>query len=296
MPLRRPAALIGLLAAVPLLAACGTSGDTSGSGDGPRVVAAFYPLEYVAQRLAGDHADVQSLATPGAEPHDLELTIAQTAAVADADVLVVSTGFQPAVDATVAQNAKGRVVDAAEVADLETPSGEQDPHFWLDPTRLSTVADDVERALAEADPDHAGDYRANLAALKSDLGDLDHDFAVGLSDCARTTIVVSHDAFGYLAGRYGLQVEAINGISPDAEPSPAHLRELSDLVEARGITTVFTETLASPAMAQTLAGDLGLQTAVLDPVEGLTDATADEDYLTLMRANLAALRDANGCR
>ncbi|MGN6576428.1 MAG: metal ABC transporter substrate-binding protein [Nocardioides sp.] len=289
-----PRALAGLAVAAPLLVGCGAT--SGGSGDGLQVVAAFYPLEYVAQRVAGDHADVQSLATPGAEPHDLELTIAQTAAVADADVLVLSTGFQPAVDDTVEQNARGRVVDAADVADLETPSGGQDPHFWLDPTRLAAVADDVEQALAAADPDHAGDYEANLAALKSDLGNLDHEFETGLADCARDTIVVSHDAFGYLADRYGLHVEAINGISPDAEPSPAHLRELSRLVEARGITTVFSETLASPELAQTLAGDLGLKTAVLDPVEGLTDATEDQDYLSLMRENLAALQDANGCR
>jgi zinc transport system substrate-binding protein len=292
--MKLPRALVGLAVTAPLLVGCGAT--SGGSGDGLQVVAAFYPLEYVAQRVAGDHADVQSLATPGAEPHDLELTIAQTAAVADADVLVVSTGFQPAVDDTVEQNAAGTVVDAADVADLTTPSGEPDPHFWLDPSRLATVAADVERALAEADPDHAADYEANLASLTKDLTGLDQEFETGLADCARDTIVVSHDAFGYLADRYGLDVEAINGISPDAEPSPAHLRELSELVRSRGITTVFTETLASPAMAQTLAGDLGLKTAVLDPVEGLSDATSDQDYLSLMRANLAALQDANGCR
>jgi zinc transport system substrate-binding protein len=290
--LPRSVAALVLLVAAPLLAGCGGSAG----GTGTQVVAAFYPLEYVAQRVAGDHAEVSSLATPGAEPHDLELTIAQTAAVADADVLVVSTGFQPAVDDTVAQHAQGRVVDAAEVADLTTPSGEQDPHFWLDPTRLARVAADVERSLAAVDPQHAADFAANLRALKQDLATLDHEFETGLSDCARSTVVVSHDAFGYLADRYGLDVQAINGLTPDAEPSPAHLRELSDLIEARGITTVFTETLASPAMAQTLAGDLGLRTAVLDPVEGLSDATADQDYLSLMRENLAALRDANGCR
>ncbi len=108
--------------------------------------------------------------------------------------------------------------------------------------------------------------------------------------------MVSHDAFGYLGARYDLDLQAINGISPDAEPSPAHLRELSDLIESEGITTVFSETLASPAMADTLASDLGLETAVLDPIEGLGDDTADEDYLSLMRANLAALQEANGCR
>jgi zinc transport system substrate-binding protein len=288
-----PRVLVGLVAAASLLTGCGAGGS---SGDGLQVVAAFYPQEYVTQRVAGDHAQVQSLANPGAEPHDLELTIAQTAAVADADVIVMSTGFQPAVDATVEQNAEGRVVDAADVADLETPSGEPDPHFWLDPTRLGRVAAEVEQALAEADPEHAADYASNLAALQRDLRALDKDFTAGLADCERNTVVVSHDAFGYLADRYGLGVEAINGISPDAEPSFTHLRQLSELVRARGVTTVFTETLDSADMARTLAGDLGLKTAVLDPVEGLTDATADEDYLSLMRANLAALEDANGCR
>jgi zinc transport system substrate-binding protein len=106
--------------------------------------------------------------------------------------------------------------------------------------------------------------------------------------------VVSHDAFGAYE-KYGLRFAAVNGLSPDAEPAPAHLRELSRLIERAGITTVFSETLASPELARTLAGDLGLRTDVLDPVEGLTRATAGEDYLSLMRANLAAIEEANDC-
>lgn len=309
MKILRHPALLGLTVAAPLLAACG---GAAGSSEGVDVVASFYPLEYVAQRVAGEHADVESLAAPGAEPHDLELTLPQTAAVADADVLVLSTGFMPAVDDTVEENAGGRIVDAAEVAQLapaeedghaheehpdEQGSGEPlDPHFWLDPTRLARVAAAVEEQLAEADPDHADAYAANLAVLQRDLERLDRDISAGLQDCERRTVVVSHGAFGYFGRRYDLEVHAINGLSPDAEPSPAHIRELSDLVEAEGITTVFSETLASPAMANALAGDLGLRTAVLDPVEGLGDSTADEDYLSLMRANLATLRAANGCR
>ena len=287
------AALLGLLVATPLLAACGASADSEGT----QVVASFYPLQYVAQRIAGNDAEVESLASPGVEPHDLELTLQQTAAIADADVVVYSRGFQPAVDATVDENASGRVVDAAEEADLMTTAdGSKDPHFWLDPNRLASVAVAVKRELVAADPDHAGAFEKNLVSLKRDLDDLDADFAAGLQGCERNTVVVSHDAFGYLGDRYDLDVHAISGLSPDAEPSPAHLRELSDLIESKGITTVFSETLASPAMADTLARDLGLRTAVLDPVEGLADSTADDDYLSLMRANLAALREANGCR
>jgi zinc transport system substrate-binding protein len=263
------------------------------------VVASFYPLQYVAQRIAGDHAEVESLASPGVEPHDLELTLQQTAAITDADLVVYSRGFQPAVDDTVAENAGGRVVDAAAEADLvptSAGSDSEDPHFWLDPNRLASVAVAVKDQLVDVDPDHAAAYEKNLTSLERDLDQLDADYSAGLRDCERRTVVVSHDAFGYLGDRYDLDVHAINGLSPDAEPSPAHIRELSDLVEAKGLTTVFSETLASPAMADTLANDLGLHTAVLDPIEGLGDSTSDEDYLSLMRANLAALREANGCR
>jgi zinc transport system substrate-binding protein len=278
------------------------------------VVASFYPLEYVAGRVAGEHAEVVGLTAPGQEPHDLELTFAQTADVAEADLLVVSRGLQPAVDEAVEQSSAEHVVDAAEVADL-VPPGESleehdahadeeghehgdedvDPHFWLDPTRLARVAAAVQDQLAEADPDNAAQYADNLAALQDDLTALDRDFQQGLASCSRDTVVVSHDAFGYLGARYGLDLRPINGLSPDAEPSPAHLAELADLIESEGVTTVFSETLASPELADSLAGDLGLETAVLDPVEGLSEETADEDYLSLMRANLAALKTANDC-
>lgn len=278
---------LALATALPLLAGCGGAGATS--SDGVQVVASFYPLQYAAQRVAGEHADVTSLTQPGQEPHDLELTFQQTAALADADVVVFESGLQPAVDDAVAQSDPEHVVDAADV----TEGG--DPHFWLDPTRLSDVAASVEQELSAADPGNAAAYTDNLATLQDDLARLDQEFRTGLASCARDTVVVSHDAFGYLGSRYGLDLHPINGLSPDAEPSPAHLAELADLIASVGITTVFAETLASPELADSLAADLGLTTGVLDPVEGLSDATADEDYLSLMRGNLAALQKANDC-
>jgi zinc transport system substrate-binding protein len=276
-----------LLLAAPVVAGCGTD---AGASDGrPTVVASFYPLGYVAGRIAGEHAEVETLAAVGAEPHDLELTVQQTGAIADSDLLVHLHGFQPAVDD--AADLAPESIDAADVAELDP----EDPHFWLDPHKMGEVADAVRDGLVEIDPEHAEAYRANHAELSSDLDRLDDQFASGLETCARRTVVVSHDAFGYLATRYRLDFHAINGLSPAAEPSPAHLGELADLIEAKGITTVFSETLASPELASTLADDLGLRTDVLDPVEGLTEATADEDYVSLMRTNLEALRKANDC-
>jgi zinc transport system substrate-binding protein len=256
------------------------------------VVTSFYPLQYVAQRVAGDHAEVANLTHPGQEPHDLELTVRQTADIVDADVVLYEKGFQPAVDDAVEQNGPEHVVDAADAADLDG----DDPHFWLDPARLAEVAAALEQQLADVDPEHAHAYARNLRALRSDLADLDEAFRTGLADCEVRTVVVGHDALGYLGRRYQLDVVGIAGLSPDAEPSPAHVRALQDLVRERGITTVFSEELAGPELSESLADDLGIRAAVLDPIEGLSDDTEDEDYLSLMRKNLTALREAGSCR
>lgn len=309
---RAATALTALVTIAPLLAGCSDSLASQKAGEagtGPRVVASFYPLQYVAERVAGDRARITGLTSPGVEPHDLELTVTQTVEIAEADIAFYEMGFQPAVDEAIAQSSPEHIVETTETVPLEEPGrsgdshgddhgddhGGDDPHFWLDPTKLSQVAEAFTDELAKVAPDHAQEFRANLAGLQGDLEALDEDFEAGLANCTIDTVVVSHDAFGYLGARYHLDMHAIAGLSPDTEPSPTHLRELHDLIETDGITTVFSETLASPAMSESIAEDLGIQTGVLDPVEGLTDTSAGEDYLSLMRNNLAALREANGC-
>jgi zinc transport system substrate-binding protein len=310
---RLRAAAVAATAAPLLLAGCGGGLGGGETGAGPRVVASFYPLAYVAERVAGEHAEVVNLTSPGVEPHDLELSVRQTAEISEGDLVVFEEGMQPAVDEAVEQHGPDEVVEVTGVVDLEPLAdhsaeehndhgdahaddhGDEDLHFWMDPARMVTLAETVRDRMVEVDPDHAEAYRAGFADVRADLQELDADYQQGLADCEVDTVVVSHDAFGYLE-KYGLHFEPIAGLSPDAEPSAAHLAELGDLIRTEGVTTVFSETLASPAMAETLARDLGVETAVLDPVEGLGDETADEDYLSLMRANLAELEKAQGCR
>ena len=294
----RPAALATALASALLLAGCGGSAD--GAGNGRSAVAAFYPLAWVTGRVAGDDWTVENLTQPGQEPHDLALTIAQTAALEDADLIVLEDGFQPAVDATV-EEADAPVLDAAAVVDLLPASkdeheehGDVDPHFWLDPLLVADLADAVSDELGEIDPDAARTYADNAAELRTELESLDADYTAGLASCERSTTVVSHQAFAYLS-RYGLDFEPIAGLSPDAEATAADLARLQELITEDGVTTVFSERLVSPKMAETLADDLGVSTAVLDPIEGLSDDTADKDYVSLMRENLTALQQANGC-
>lgn len=318
----------GLLAAGALLLTSGcaalsddSGSSASGSDSGKvQVAAAFYPLEFVAERVAGDLAEVTPLTKPGVEPHDLELSINQTAALQSADLILTEHGFQPAVDDAVEQDVKGEVVDVEKVVKLrkaeegheeghedeaehaedehaedEHGHGEYDPHFWHDPALLAKYAEGVRDALVKADPDNAETYEANAKSLTEDLSKVDEEFKTGLAQCKIKDVVVSHDAFGYL-DKYGLEFESIAGLTPDAEPNPAQLAEIGEHAKEHGVTTIFSERLVSTALADTLADDLGLKTAVLDPIEGLSADTKGEDYLSLMRQNLDALKAANGCQ
>lgn len=295
--------LVALLLVVPLTGCAALASTDDGR---VHVTAGFYPLAWVAERVGGSYVDVTGLTDPGVEPHDIEPTFARTVALARADLVVVEHGLQPAIDEAVEQNAEGRVLDTTTVSPLEPfdhgvdevgedhDHGDLDPHFWLDPERLAAVGDAVAADLAELDPPHAAAYAHNAATLHADLDALDREFAAGLADCERHVIVSSHDAFGYWA-TYGIEVAPVAGLTPDAEPTPAGIARLQQLIRDEGITTVFSERLASKALTESLARDLGLRTAVLDPVEGLTSDDSSENYLSLMRENLTALQEANGC-
>jgi zinc transport system substrate-binding protein len=287
-----------------LLVACNASTNADESGK-ISVVASFYPLAEAAQQVGGDLISVENLTPPGVEPHDLELAPDDIEAIATADVIVyLGGGFQPAVEDAVSQAEDAVTVDALKAVDTnEAPPSEAeegltvDPHVWLDPARYEEVVRTVVDALSESDPANESTYDANAHAYIAKIAALDDDFRAGLADCQRTTIVTSHEAFAYLAESYGLTEVGITGLSPEAEPSARRLAELKDLVEKEGITTIFAEELVSPKVAETLADEAGITVEVLDPLESLTDeqVAAGEDYVSVMRENLAILRGALDC-
>lgn len=303
-------------AAAVLLA--GTACGVTPAEDGRvRVVAGFYPLQFVAEQVGGDRVAVTTLAQPGSEPHDLELKPRQVAAVVDADIVIYLRGFQPELDATVTQDAAQTAFDVTTVVellkagpshthddqtgahsgedDVDAPEpGGTDPHFWLDPTRLATVARVLAERLTAVDPGEASGYQRRAASLSARLDDLDGEYTERLASCQRREILVSHAAFGYLAERYRLEQVGISGLSPEAEPTPRQISEVTAAARQHGATTIFFETLVSPRVAKAIAAEVGVATAVLDPLEGLP-AGSTEDYFSVMRANLTALTDALGC-
>jgi zinc transport system substrate-binding protein len=267
-----------------LASGCGGS-STSGKED---VAASFYPLAFAAQELGGSAVHVVNLTPPGTEPHDLEPTPSDVRELKSADlVLLLGHGFQPQLE-----DAAGDGDNAVDL--LDTPGlnrfANDDPHVWLDPVRYELIA----RRIGDELSAPTRSVQRFVARLKA----LDGEYRRGLANCARHDIVSSHEAFGYLAQRYGLRQIPITGLSPEAEPSPKDLSRVVGLIRSTHATTVFFETLVSPRLAKAVAAETGARAAVLNPIEGLEPSEAErgEDYFSLMRSNLAALRTALGCR
>ena len=323
-------------ALVAVLAACGgstspessTTTDTNDATPAAQleVAAAFYPLELAAARIGGERVAVTPMTKPGVEPHDLELTPKDVAALASSDLVVYLAGFQPAVDDAVASTAPDAGFDVAPFARLTITAaddghdhghedehgheeehghedeaeehegeGALDPHFWLDPTRYAEVAEAIRDQLTTVDPDGAAEYTANATAFVAELDRIDGEFMTGLETCTHRDLVTGHAAFAYLADRYDLHQVGIAGLSPDNEPSPAQIRDLVEHVREAGVTTVYAETLVSPALTETIAREAGVQVKVLDPIEGITDESAGTDYFEVMTSNLQTLQAGQEC-
>jgi zinc transport system substrate-binding protein len=275
-------ALLPVLLVTLALLGCGGAKDDGGAVDRTLVVAAFYPLAWAAEQVAGSGAEVVNLTPPGTEPHDVELTPRDAEAIRDADLVVyVGGGFQPAVEDAVDERHGPSLDVRGETA--------VDPHVWLDGMRFQAVVGRIGSALGRP---HAADK------LVRKVVELDVSFREGLLHCERRDIVTSHAAFGYLAASYGLRQISLTGSSPESEPTPRELERLIERVRDSGATTVFAEPLVSDRVGETVARETGAEIAVLDPVEGLTEdqLAAGEDYFSVMRRNLATLRRALRCR
>ena len=305
---------------------------TAGGAAGALPVAvSFYPIQYLTEAIGGDHVNVTSVTPAGQEPHDYDIPLETVNSLNNASLIAYVAGFQPSLDKAVTQVSGPTVVDLADKVDLkhhegveeehsdddeagsaekeqaaEDPDGSHDathdhdhdadsldPHFWLDPVRMTSAATAIEEALAAADPDHADDYKANLDSLTSTLDGLDSSYKGGLAQCERKTFITSHSAFGYLADRYGLTQVSISGIDPESSPSAAEIAAAKKAVEDTGATTIFTEELVSPETAEAVAGETGATTAVLSPIES---APEESDYAGTMSKNLDELRTALACQ
>lgn len=270
------------------------------------VVASFYPLAEFAARVGGDRVRVVNITPPGTEPHEYEPTPLEIAGVYKANLFLYNgNGIDGWAD-RLADDIRSKGVIVSRMSDqvdvLETDTDDEgeayDPHIWLDPRNAQKIIGLTAKLLSDADPDGAGAYEANRDAYIQTLTELDQAYRSGLEQCASRTIVTTHNAFRYLARQYALDTEYILGLSPDEDPSPRRLAEIADLAKVRGIKVIFFETLVSPKIAQTIANEIGAETLVLNPLEGLTEEElrAGKSYVSVMLENLSNLKTALTCQ
>lgn len=268
------------------------------------VAASYYPLYDFAKNIGGEKTRVTNLTPPGIEPHDYEPSAKKLVEAQAADVFLYNGYFEHWADAFL-RDYKHVSVKASQGMRLQAIADEEhsekkvpDPHFWLDLVLAQSVADNIRQGLSKADPANKAIYEHNAEVYKAKLATLHADFQRGLASCKSRTIVTSHAAFGYLAKRYDLRIVPLAGLSPEAEPSPAQLAELSRFVKSQNIRYIFFESLASPRLAQAIADETGAKTLVFDPIEGLSekDQKQGKNYLNVQRQNLKSLRLALDCQ
>lgn len=306
-------AILGVFLLFFAVAAC--SGDSragderplAGEGrEGPQVVASIYPMFYLTQRIGGQRVRPTQLVPAGAAPHDWEPTSLDMQRMNEADLILYSgAGFEPWLDRVFRSLPEVPRLEAAEWVDLlgteayEGGSrGTLDPHAWLDPIRMKQIAGGIRDALSGLDPEGEPVYAANTEAIRAELEQLHQEYAAGLANCRLRQFIVNHAAFAYLAQRYGLEQIAIAGLSPDVEPSSARIQEIVEYARRYGIKYIFSETLVSPRVSQTVAREVGAMTLMLNPLESLTrdEVRQGEDYFSVMRKNLDTLTMALECR
>ncbi|USY21702.1 metal ABC transporter substrate-binding protein [Nocardiopsis exhalans] len=297
------------------------------------LVTGVYPLEWLAQEIGGDSVAVVQLTEPGAEPHDLELTGRQIAEVSEADIAFYIEGLQPAVDEAVDQEAAETALNVADIVELRPAAdahghdedddhghdhdhdhghededdehaeedghdhdhGDYDPHFWLDVELMTETAEALAERMGEVNPDGADQYQEGAERVAAELATIGEAYESGLASCEHREVVVGHTAFTYLTEQYGLEQIGVSGVDPDTEPSPAQIAAITDIVNERDISTIFTEPLMPAATADTIAAETGAQVEVLDPLEGVTDQSPGDDYPSIMLGNLDALSTALAC-
>ena len=282
----------------------GTVGQPFAEDGRLKVMASFYPMYDFARKVGGDRIQVKDMVPAGTEPHDWEPAATDIRNLEDADVFVYNGADLEHWAEDVLDTLENQELVVSEASDgVELLDGGhdhahgdegKDPHVWLDPMRAKQEMKNIRDAFVKADPENSDYYEANYEKYAGEFDELDQEFRDGLKGTKSRDIIVAHEAFGYLCQEYGLNQIGIEGLSPDSEPDASRMDEIIKFAKENNVKTIFFEELVSPKVSETIADEIGAKTAVLNPIEGLTDdeISAGEDYFSVMESNLKTLEDA----
>lgn len=307
--------IISLLLIVPMLLTIGCSknsdaNESSENTDGKiKIYTSIYPVYDFTKKVGGDKVDVTNLVPAGTEPHDWEISTSDVVNLEKADMLIYNgAGIENWTDKIIntLENKDIVYVKTSEGLDIHNVSeddshkddghdhGNYDPHTWLSIKNARKEMENIKNALVKYDPDNAQYYEENYETYAKKFDELDKKYSDTLGPIKNKTIIVAHEAFGYLCSEYDINQEGIEGLTPDSEPDPARMGEIIKFAKENNVKTIFFEELVSPKVAETIAKEINAKTAVLNPLEGLTEEQINngEDYFTVMEQNLEALYES----
>ena len=268
---------------------------TSSDNTNLRIFASFYPIYDFVEKIGRDKVDVSTIVPSGVEPHDFEPTPKQVIELQNADLIFINgAGFETWINDITNSN----IVDLSSNITIEEISSNPNPHFWLDPILVESMAEEIYNKLASLDPDNLVYYQNNLKQFDDSLELLNSNIKNNLTDCAINDFIAFHDAFGYFAKRYGLTQHVIGGISPEMDVNPQKLTESIKLAKQLGITTIFSEDNIEPRLSNTIANEIRGKVLILSPIEMITQEEQDlkGDYFSKMYDNLNNLKIALECK
>lgn len=286
-----------ILTSLMLATLIGCTSNKAATEDGKlKIYTSFYTMYDFTSKIAGDKAEVVNLVSDGTEPHEWEPSTSDMINLESADMLIYNgAGMEHWID-KITESLENDIilVEASEgvtLIDDELTQGNSDPHVWLDAKNAKIEMENIKNALVQADEANAEYYEANYEKYAKMFDELDEELTSRIKELDNKNIIVSHEAFSYLCKAYGLTQTSIGDLEADAEPDAKRLAEIVEFAKSNQVTTIFFEELVSPKMANVIADEIGADTAVLNPVEGLTgeQVEAGEDYFSIMRANIDTL-------
>ncbi len=306
----RALAAVAVAFVLPLLAACG-AGESSGDSEdaGPvEIVATTGQIADLARQVGGEWVSVESLMGPGVDPHLYRASEGDVSKLSDADLILynglrLEGKMENLLERLGERRPVGAVTDGIDPdllrADPAAPE-HPDPHVWFDPALWTQATDRVAEALAELDPAHAADFRANAERYADELAALDAEATEALAaiPAERRVLVTAHDAFGYFGDRYDVEVVGLQGISTESEAGIADVTRIATLIADRGVRAIFVETSVSPRTVEAVqaavrdrGGDVAIGGSLFSDALG-EPGTLEETYAGMFRHNVDTIVEA----
>ncbi len=276
----------------------------------PVVALSTFALYDIAKHIAGDTLDVFMIMPPGVDAHSFEPTPKLMVKIQKSALVVYSgAGLEPWIKKF---QFKSDVIDMSKYVKLRELEEDEhhhhehdehcshdsslDPHYWLDIDNMIKATQVITEAFVKILPEYKHLYYKNESAYIKMLKELDAEYKASLKECKKDTIIVNHDAFSYLAQRYGFHVEALSGLSPDAQPSAKNMAKLIEHVKEYGLKTVFFESFASDKAIKSIANEAKVKVDLLYPLGNITKEQTNATYQELMKINLQKISHAMECR